>query len=145
MKQSLTQGLSFLSNNKGSIAIIILLLMFAAVIFYPSDKKPASAPQVYETKAELPPLKKLEKPLLSLSSHKSKIDVGKYQEEIISLLIYNTMGSYELPKELETKLNQTIDTVMLTTLESVVRSYKYYKINILASDTSGMLLFQKIE
>lgn len=113
----------------------------------PKLEQPRAVPTSYQAPPKLPTRELPKKlPTRSLSQgKKSTIDINVYQKDIVSSVTYNTMGHYDLPDEIDKKLKLELDTVIINSLERIKLTYKNYKINILASDTSGIIMFQKIE
>ena len=151
MIQKIKDNFPKISWDKNKKLLGFLTLVFVLVIYFAffgkSDIKaqPASYATVSAPKQERLSLKPKLKPLSNKSHEtKSKIDIDKYHKDVINSITYNTMGTYKLPDEINDKLKIEIDSVFIRQMNAITKSYKYYKINILASDTSGTIIFQKL-
>jgi hypothetical protein len=149
--------ISIITWEKSKGLISFLVIVFALVIyfsFFNESSGPLKAqPSIYSSASVLKQdtqkvklsLKEKLKPLeVESNKKKSDINISKYYNEVIRSVTYNTMGNYKLPDEISNKLKLEIDSVFIRQMNAIVNSYKHYKINILSSDTSGVIIFQKM-
>jgi hypothetical protein len=133
------------------VAGVLLLVLILLWIMNPSKDKSvnqatpiplSSYSDTTKTLVKRKPLSQLE-PLKEVK--KTDRETSSYHANIVKNISYNTMGTYELPPELHDKLMLDIDTAILNHMNDLVKAYSKYKLNILASDTTHTVVFQKVK
>lgn len=130
---------------KGLIVFLVLVLCFLLFSLFSaeSNNEPQKAQLPLLPKKELPKRQLPKKEIPSLSKKTNK-ETDSYHDKIVSVVVKNTMGKYELPQQIHNKLNLEIDTVINNQLQKILDSYTEYRIDIAATDSTGILVFRKI-
>jgi hypothetical protein len=128
------------------IGQLIAFVLFGVLIFLwigsPSKQKKEPVPTTFQTKpVETKPLPFENQP--SFSSGFNKAEEG-IENDLVEVLMTNTMGSYQFPEKGEKKLRMIVRDLFKNMDQDIFDAYKDKKVNLSALDTMSNAELYKI-